>query len=140
MLTWSIVYDPRRHDNELRSIEEFEEYCSECPVSERIKSQVTELIRATIKHQLPPEADINIASTFLDLDLEVLSWPWDEYLFYTNQIRLEYAHYSDEDYKVGRRKVMKSFLDRPRVYFSASFENLELRARENISNEIKRLL
>ena len=43
-------------------------------------------------------------------------------------------------YKRGRRKVLKSLLERPHIYHSTLFKNaLEAKARENMKRELENL-
>ncbi len=81
-----------------------------------------------------------LAGVFLDLDLSILGASEDDYDGYTKQIREEYKHYSEDEYRNGRIRVMQGFLNRKRLYFSDYFYNrYEVRARENIDREIKSL-
>jgi predicted metal-dependent HD superfamily phosphohydrolase len=62
---------------------------------------------------------------------------YDEYAV---QIRKEYVHVSDEDFRVGRAKVLKSFLSKPVLFFTShAREKLEQRARENVARELAAL-
>jgi predicted metal-dependent HD superfamily phosphohydrolase len=82
----------------------------------------------------------NLAAVFLDLDLSILGASEDEYDGYKKQIREEYSYYSVDEYKNGRIKIMKGFLNRERLYFTDDFHmKYETRARENIEREIKSL-
>lgn len=42
----------------------------------------------------------------------VLSRPWEAYADYARCIRAEYACFPDADYRAGRSKVLRSFLDK----------------------------
>jgi predicted metal-dependent HD superfamily phosphohydrolase len=82
----------------------------------------------------------NLAEVFLDLDLSILGASEDDYDDYTKLIREEYSCYSAEEYRNGRIKVLKGFLNRERLYFTDYFhKKYEVRARENIEREIKSL-
>jgi predicted metal-dependent HD superfamily phosphohydrolase len=110
-----------------------------------IKSAVTCLIKATIKHTIPPAHEIPavlssaIVGDFLDLDLAVLASPAEEYEGYSKQIRQEYIHVSAEDYRNGRTKVLHNFIGRQRLFFGENQEMNEAQARSNLAAEIKRL-
>ena len=82
----------------------------------------------------------NLVAIFLDLDLSILGAPECEYKKYAKQIRREYGQYPLETYCRGRVDVLKSFLERERMYFSDYFYGkYEERARENIQQEIQSL-
>ena len=57
---------------------------------------------------------------------------------YSQAIRLEYAHVSDEAFREGQEKVMAGFLERP-IYRTGWSIGREERARENIARELGRL-
>ncbi|AOP33158.1 hypothetical protein A0128_04390 [Leptospira tipperaryensis] len=77
---------------------------------------------------------------FLDADLSILGEEWDLYSGYCKNIRKEYSIYSDSDYRVGRGKVLKYFIDMDRIYKTDYFfERYEKRAKENLRTELKNL-
>jgi len=77
---------------------------------------------------------------FLDLDLAILGASSPEYDEYVAQIRKEYIHYSCEDYRAGRKAVLRGFLARQMLYFTDYFHQLyEIEARQNIQREIDSL-
>ena len=79
-----------------------------------------------------------LAPLFLDLDLTILGATLDEYDEYCSQIRREYECYSDQQYRQGRIKVLRSFLDRETLFFTPHFrKKLESKARRNIEREIE---
>lgn len=102
------------------------------------------MIRATITHELPasvpPDVENDI-KLFLDMDMEVLSWPDAEYDRYAAQIRREYSHLEESHYRQGRIAVLRAFEERERIYFNTGgvWEERERKARENMAREIVRL-
>lgn len=136
------IYDPKSKDNEIESVECFEEFAAEINLPDSMISRVSGYIERTITHTLPVdnhEAN-NDLCLFLDFDLEVLSHSRADYTLYAAQIRQEYSHYTEADYCAGRVKVLKAFLERGRLYFSDAFyEMYEEIARENLKGEIELL-
>jgi predicted metal-dependent HD superfamily phosphohydrolase len=136
------IYDPRAQGNELESVNCFQEFADEMNLPQPIRSRVSEYIERTITHTLPitdGEADSDLRF-FLDFDLEVLSRNSTDYALYAEQIRQEYSHFTESDYCVGRIKVLKTFLERERLYFSDAFHRMhEEIARENLNGEIEML-
>ena len=64
----------------------------------------------------------------------------DVYRTYTQNIRKEYATYSDDIYHEGRQKVLRHFLEKEKIYMSDYFYELyEKKARENIAKEYNSL-
>jgi predicted metal-dependent HD superfamily phosphohydrolase len=137
-----LVYEPQGSANEVESIAEFAKFAKEVGVGENLLRDVSKMVEATISHALgeveaEKRGDLEL---FLDFDLEVLSRSWDEYEVYAGQIRKEYECYDDEAYIAGRIKVLESFLQRERVYFSEWFHReKEEVAKTNLRREIELL-
>ena len=137
------VYDPRSKNNEADSVKAFEEFANSLGLAERMTKKVTGLIERTITHKLPCGEEgkgDEETKLFLDFDLEVLSRSREEYDMYARQIRKEYGHYEGNEYRKGRAKVLKGFLERERLYFSEKFHVAkEEAARRNLRAEIAEL-
>ncbi|KAJ6482489.1 hypothetical protein C8R45DRAFT_1001630 [Mycena sanguinolenta] len=141
------VYDPVKGGpwNERESIRIFEEF-ADSTRSQRmtdLKEPVSALIEATILHRLPEvlptRLDAAEVAVFLDLDMSILADSPRAYEKYAQQIREEYSHVSEEAYRMGRSKVLQSFLLHERIFLGPETEVMEQRARENIQDEIDRL-
>ena len=133
-----VVYDTKANDNEERSAQYAQNYLEQLGIPEEIIAHVVALIRATVKHEaIENDSD---SAIFLDADLAILGVSEENYDKYAAKIRKEYAWVSDEEYRTGRLKVLKSFLNRPRIYFTEEAgKELEQQARANIEREIIRL-
>lgn len=104
-----------------------------------LQNRVVELIIATEKHELADTKDSDMAY-FLDMDLRILGQTDLVYQAYCQQIRLEYQHVAKVLYNFSRKKALKRFLDRKRLYFTERFSTqYEQQARQNIKSEIKTL-
>jgi predicted metal-dependent HD superfamily phosphohydrolase len=130
------VYDSSKKDNELQSSILFEELMQQF-LSIADLEQVKSLIMSTSGHLLLMPED-NDHKFFLDFDLAILSSDNANYRAYADAIREEYKSlFSFFVYNGGRKKVLKSFLDRKSLYFSATFkEKYEASARRNLEWEI----
>lgn len=96
-------------------------------------AKVKTYILATQHHQpAPDDQDLQL---LLDVDLAILGSNETNYKTYTQAIRQEYAYYPDFIYTQGRKKVLKNFLERPRIFYLLP-ESLEIQARENITKEL----
>jgi predicted metal-dependent HD superfamily phosphohydrolase len=130
-----IVYDPKAKDNEEKSAEYAQDYVTRLGIPKDIISHVLALIRATEKHKIIN--DDSDSAIFLDGDLAILGSSEEEYGEYAKKIREEYLWVPDEQYRIGRKKVLQGFLDRPKIYFTQRvIEELEQQARRNIKKEI----
>jgi predicted metal-dependent HD superfamily phosphohydrolase len=77
---------------------------------------------------------------FLDADISIFGSKLEVYKIYMQNIRKEYAIYSDKVYREGRKEVLKRFLKKERLYLSNYFYNLyEEKARSNIKYELTSL-
>ena len=72
---------------------------------------------------------------FLDLDMMILGSDPEAFEQYDQQIRMEWSHVSDIQFKEGRAKFFKNLLDSPQIfnYKDTLFATEEARARKNIS-------
>ncbi len=129
------VYDARAGDNEANSAELARDLVSELGESSKTIDRVQQLILATQGHQIDPhDRDRCI---FLDADLAILGAQPDRYQVYQQAIRREYSWVAATDYQAGRIQVLKSFLQRDRLYFTdLLFDELESIARSNLQQEI----
>lgn len=104
---------------------------------ERIE-EVARLVLVTKDHA--PGPDDSDGQVLSDADLSILASSPDEYLAYTAAVRAEYRRVPDEDFRVGRSRVLSAMLRAPRV-FHTEFGRLhwEARARSNMLAELDRL-
>jgi predicted metal-dependent HD superfamily phosphohydrolase len=106
-----VIYESRASDNEERSAHYAEQLCEQLAIPEgRV---VASLILKTKTHDAEDDAD---ARVLLDADLAILGAAEPVYRDYAQQIRQEYAWVPEADYRQGRRKVLESFLSRPRIF------------------------
>lgn len=133
------VYDPRRPDNEAQSAT----LCRTAGTSAGLPTseidEAARLILLTQEHNPDPDDKAGVLLTCADL--WVLGGSPDEYATYRDQVRQEYAFVPDEAWRVGRARVMRMFLDRPRIYPDSSHvppgtDEREASARRNVADEI----
>lgn len=127
-----VIYESKASDNEERSAEYAERLCKELAIPDG--QLVASLILKTKTHDAGDDAD---AKVLLDADLAILGASEADYRTYTEQIRQEYMWVPKFVYRRGRRKVLKGFLKRPKIYHFLT--QLEEPARRNIAGEIARL-
>jgi predicted metal-dependent HD superfamily phosphohydrolase len=132
------VYDPQASDNEFQSAELAKELLIAINVPTAIIDRIQQLILATKGHQTDSN-DVD-RSIFLDADLAILGTNRIQYQDYARSIRQEYRWVNDAEYRLGRIKVLESFLQRDRLYCTdLLFAELESIARLNLSQEIAKL-
>ena len=130
------VYDPRAKDNEARSAAYARRLLAERGVAPAVGEQVTDLIMATC-HARPPDAPD--ARYVVDADLSILGAPVADFDRYERQVRQEYAFVSEPDWRAGRARILRVFLDRPRIFLTPEFAALEAPARANLERSLETL-
>ena len=143
LLYHDVIYEPTRSDNELKSAEYAVESLTGYLSAEQCQ-HIYALIMMTASHQIDKwsnkvkeREEYSDAAYLLDMDLSILGSSWSEYEHYAHAVRQEYAHVSDDDYRVGRMAVLKELLAHPTLYLTDYYyERLEKQARKNIEHEI----
>ncbi|MEL7531395.1 MAG: hypothetical protein AAFN10_08820 [Bacteroidota bacterium] len=140
LATWfhDIIYLPHKRDNELQSARFAERQLSAWQLPLKQIEKVSQIILATAGHKA--DGLDQDGKAFLDLDLSILGSAPEVYDQYVANIRKEYRRYPNLLYRPARKKILYSFLDRERLYFTQTgFERWESAARANIKREIERL-
>lgn len=100
---------------------------------ERIEA-IESHILATRHQEEPADSD---AALLVDADLTILGSDPERYARYERQIRREYCWLPRGMYERGRRSVLRSFLERPSVYWTETFRRrFEERARWNLKRSV----
>lgn len=133
-----IVYDARHSDNEEKSAVRCGEELLQLGIPASQIRDIEELILATRRHQLT--SALPALPFFLDADLAILGATPARYDRYATDVRKEYAHVPEADYRAGRSAVLQKFLDRPQLYFTEPMRaRFEATARQNLAREIAAL-
>lgn len=131
------VYDTRRKDNEERSADWARTAALSAGLGPEVAARLHHLVMLT-RHQALPVATDEIL--LIDVDLSILGADAARFAEYEQQIQREYSWVPVEQRGVTRRRILQSFLDRPRIYGSdAMHQRLEARARENLAKSIAAL-
>lgn len=132
-----VVYNVERHmvmnDNEEKSAEFATRQLTAMGYPSATIDKCRSQIMATQKHGLAPENDTNL---FTDADLSILGKPWPQYAAYKDKVRKEYSVYTDSIYRIGRRKVLETFLQMEPLFKTKHFyDRYEVTAKENLRKE-----
>jgi len=101
-------------------------------------AEVARLVRLTEGHR--PAADDPNGCALSDADLAILAAPARRYSEYAADVRREYAHVSDDDFRAGRAAILSDLLAKPRLFHTAyAREHWEPTARANVEAELSRL-
>ncbi|MGH3367350.1 MAG: HD domain-containing protein [Nocardioidaceae bacterium] len=132
------VYDVRRDDNEEQSARLAVDELTAHGCEPALVDEVARLVRLTGTHQ-PANTDRN-GAVLCDADLRILAAdPW-RYAEYVTDVRAEFAHVRDDEFRAGRAAVLRGLLASPRLYRTDSAHaRLEERARGNVLTELAQL-
>lgn len=134
-----IIYKSSKKNNEEKSAEFATAIFRKLSFKETQIKHISELIISTKKHQIILHKNMDNAF-LLDFDLSILGQNWNIYKVYIQNIRKEYKLYPNFLYNSGRKNVLESFLNRKTLFFTEKYQDLfEIKARENLSKEIKLL-
>jgi pantetheine-phosphate adenylyltransferase len=145
MAVWyhDVVYEPdtKNHpkiaSNEARSAYRARLDMEKLGLSESLWMKVGELIMATAHKGQVTDPD---AQFIADLDLAILGKPEKEFATYETGVREEYSFVPEEEFRAGRSRILRSFMDRPSVYYTKVFrDRYEDTARKNLARSIDRL-
>ena len=132
-----IIYNVTQEDNEEQSALLCKKRLENINLPSKYILEITQLIHETKTHI--PSSKRN--ALFLDADLAILASCPKIYNQYLQNIRKEYVIYSDTIYNTGRKKILKYFLEKERIYMSDYFYELyEDKARNNITIEYNSLI
>eukprot|EP01117_Protostelium_nocturnum_P003030 TRINITY_DN13961_c0_g1_i1.p1 TRINITY_DN13961_c0_g1~~TRINITY_DN13961_c0_g1_i1.p1 ORF type:complete len:231 (+),score=54.22 TRINITY_DN13961_c0_g1_i1:50-694(+) len=134
------IYDATKNDNEEKSVQLFEVFAIDLNLSAELTKEISSYIIATKSHKTNSENSENRdLAFFLDFDVSILGKEEEEYDQYSVQIRKEYSHVSNQDYRVGREKVLNS-LSEGNVFATKEFrDRFEEKAKANMKREIQLL-
>lgn len=132
-----VVYDPRADDNEARSAEWAAAMLAAAGGADPAAiARVRGLILAT-RHAAPP--DDPDARHVVDADLAILGAGETEFERYERQVRREFAFVPEPLWRERRTRLLRRFLERPRLFETAAFARLEAAARANLRRSLARL-
>jgi predicted metal-dependent HD superfamily phosphohydrolase len=129
------IYDPKASDNEALSAALFQQHLGAVLSTDAVQ-QVTALVIAT-DHRLERPTDA-LANLIIEIDLAILGSSAERYARYAADIRLEYAFVSEQDYRIGRSRVLRSFLNRD-LFVTERGRSFANQARLNLMAELEQL-
>ena len=137
-LAHDVVYEgrPGRDEEESAGVAETELLAAQVEVE--LAREVARLVRTTATHTVD-ETDRSGAA-LSDADLSVLGGEPPAYDRYASDVRREYSHVSDDDWRAGRAAVLADLLQRPAIFVTdPARTRWEQQARLNIARELRRL-
>jgi predicted metal-dependent HD superfamily phosphohydrolase len=133
------VYEPARPDNEERSADWARTSMRAAGCDADATDRVHALVLAT-RHGSAAVHEDPDTQLLLDIDLASLGAAPARFDEDNRDIRAEYAHVSEADYRAGRRQILEGFLARPRLYRTDAFHGaLDGSARANLRRALAAL-
>lgn len=133
-----VIYSPEQGDNEELSADYAQEFLESIELEQDQIHKIIDLILLTKHPSKPITSD---EKYLIDIDLSILGADEDKYNIYESWIRKEYVHVPDDEFKLGRKKVLSSFIESDYLYCSDYFrERYEAQARQNIVCALHSLL
>jgi predicted metal-dependent HD superfamily phosphohydrolase len=131
------VYEGSRDDEE-RSAVLAERELSTVDVPPLLVEEVARLVRLTADHR--PEPGDRAGEVLCDADLGILAADPARYDEYRQAVRREYAHLGEEDFRVGRTRVLHALLEGDSLFRTDhARRHWEERARRNVRRELAEL-
>jgi pantetheine-phosphate adenylyltransferase len=131
------IYNPGKTDNEEKSAELARQRLGRSGLESSFVDDVVDLILATKHTGIPKTHD---EKYIRDIDLSTLGKFEKEFNEYGSDIRDEYAHVSEEQFRYERSAILQRFLQQDSIYFTDFFkQKYEGQARRNLENSIGRL-
>lgn len=131
------IYKPFANDNERKSANWAASFLTDNGASEDAVARVRALVMAT-RHSAPTTT--NDESILVDIDLAILGADPQTYDLFERGVRSEYRFVPRFVYRKKRAEVLRSFLERPRIYQNEPFfSQREGQARGNLRNAIAKL-
>jgi predicted metal-dependent HD superfamily phosphohydrolase len=129
------IYEPRAGDNEERSAALAASTLRAASIHPADVAEVVRLVRLTASHD--PGPDDPAGALLCDADLAILGSPSARYRRYVAAVRREYAHVPDDEFRVGRSRILRGFLRRPAIFRTeAGRARWESTARRNLNAEL----
>ena len=129
------IYNPQAIDNEEKSAELMEQYCSQLFEKAQLQ-KVYEWIIATKKHSPATDQDLNY---LLDIDLAILGSSKRRFAEYEQQIQQEYSWVDADLYRVKRAEVLNYFFEMKPLYQTEYFRDLlEEQAKNNLTSSLRK--
>jgi predicted metal-dependent HD superfamily phosphohydrolase len=131
------IYEPMSGSNEERSAEWAVEFCQGVGVRKEGAERIRSHIMATSHVGL---AEDNDGRLVVDIDLAILGSDADRYAEFERDVRKEYKWVPGMIYRKKRAEILRSFLDRGRIYhWDQAYEKFEAQARINVAQVIHAL-
>lgn len=131
------IYNTWKSNNEEKSADFAYEVLRQTSMPTEQINKIVAYIHATKTHVSDGDTDLDL---FLDFDLSILGADEAIYEVYRRQIREEFHSFPSFIYNRGRKKAMRTLMEKGYIYKTDEFRRLyEAKARQNIQRELDTL-
>ncbi len=127
------VCDPRSDNNAVKSAACVTEVLQRAGTGRSVRERIADLVRATAHDREPTTRDEAIV---MDVDLAILSADTTRFESHERQLRREWGHLSESEFRSWRETSVRRLLDRPSIYRSKVFAAREPAARANLARSL----
>jgi predicted metal-dependent HD superfamily phosphohydrolase len=132
------IYEPMSKSNEEQSADWAAKFGVHAGMASDAVARIRAHIMATQHVALPADDDSRLV---VDIDLAILGAVPGRYEQFERDVRTEYRWVPGIVYRPKRAAILRSFLDRPRIYhWEPVHERLERNARANLSGAVRTLV
>jgi predicted metal-dependent HD superfamily phosphohydrolase len=132
------IYEPMSKSNEEQSADWAVKFGVHAGMAPDAVARIRAHIMATQHVALPADDDSRLV---VDIDLAILGAVPGRYEEFERDVRTEYRWVPGIVYRPKRAVILRSFLDRPRIYhWEPVYERLERNARANLSGAVRTLV
>jgi predicted metal-dependent HD superfamily phosphohydrolase len=128
-----VVWEPMRDDCEQRSAEWAIAHLPDLPAFRALPALILET-----RHLAAPSVDPD-AAVVRDADLSILAADEPAFDAYERAVRAEYAMLPTVQFNAGRTRILADFAGRRPLYFTATGQSWDPRARANLARSLARL-
>jgi predicted metal-dependent HD superfamily phosphohydrolase len=132
------IYEPMSKSNEEQSADWAAKFGVHAGMASDAVARIRAHIMAPQHAALPADDDSRLV---VDIDLAILGAVPGRYEEFERDVRTEYRWVPGIVYRPKRAAILRSFLDRPRIYhWEPVYERLERNARANLSGAVRTLV
>lgn len=141
LLAHDIIYNSNNKESsdEEQSAIWFEEFARKIGMESEEATIIADMVRTTAYLSNPKIVDKEAEAILCSIDLAILAQGKNVYQWYTKMVRKEYAHVNEKAFVNGRIQALEKIVSRDKLYMSPYFSHYEVKAKNNLYNEIAEL-
>jgi len=127
-----LIYNAKSKTNEIDSVDEFISFGLQTGLSINFIEEICDIILVT---QHNNTAHNRLQKIMCDIDLK--EFAYDNYIENSNNVKKEFGHLTDDEWKKGRSNFLKTFINKEFIYYTDKYKDaLEDTAKINLQKEL----